>query len=138
MPNVRSLERLVRRRALGCCEYCGLPEQYSSAPFQMDHIIAEQHSGPTVPSNLALACYACNHHKGPNLGGVDPRTGAKTWLFHPRRHKWSRHFAWDGAVLKGRTPIGRTTIAVLAINAPHRIAQRAALLAEGVFLKPKP
>ena len=138
MPNVRSLERLVRRRALGCCEYCGLPEQYSSAPFQMDHIIAEQHSGPTVPSNLALACYACNHHKGPNLGGVDPRTGAKTWLFHPRRHKWSRHFAWDGAVLKGRTPIGRTTIAVLAINAPHRIAQRAALLAEGVFLKPRP
>ena len=138
MSNVRSLERLVRRRALGCCEYCGLPEQYSSAPFQMDHIIAEQHSGPTVPSNLALPCYACNHHKGPNLGGVDPRTGAKTWLFHPRRHKWSRHFAWDGAVLKGRTPIGRTTIAVLAINAPHRIAQRAALLAEGVFLKPKP
>lgn len=138
MPTVRSLERLVRRRALGCCEYCGLPEQYSSAPFQMDHIIAEQHGGPTVPSNLALACYACNHHKGPNLGGVDPRTGAKTWLFHPRRHKWSRHFAWDGAVLKGRTPIGRTTIAVLAINAPHRIAQRAALLAEGVFSKPKP
>ena len=108
MPTVRSLERLVRRRALGCCEYCGLPEQYSSAPFQMDHIIAEQHSGPTVPSNLALACYACNHHKGPNLGGVDPRTGAKTWLFHPRRHKWSRHFAWDEAVFKGRTPIGRT------------------------------
>ena len=35
MPNVRSLERLVRRRALGCCEYCGLTEQYSSAPFQM-------------------------------------------------------------------------------------------------------
>ncbi len=67
MPNVRSLERLVRRRALGCCEYCGLPEQYSSAPFQMDHIIAEQHRGPTVPSNLALACCACNHHKGPNL-----------------------------------------------------------------------
>lgn len=133
MPNVRSLERLVRRRALGCCEYCGVPEQYSSAPFQMDHIIAEQHSGPTVPSNLALACYAGNHHKGPNLGGVDPRTGAKTWLFHPRRHKWSRHFAWDGAVRKGRT-----TIAVLAINAPHRIAQRAALLAEGVFLKPMP
>ena len=99
----------------------------------MDHIIAEQHSGPTVPSNLALACYACNHHKGPNLGGVDPRTGVKTWLFHPRRHKWSRHFLWDGAVLKGRTPVGRTTIAVLAINAPHRIAQRAALLEEGVL-----
>lgn len=134
----RSLERLVRRRASGRCEYCRLPEQYSSTPFQIDHIIAEQHAGLTVSANLALACYACNHHKGPNLGGIDPRTGAKTWLFHPRRHKWSRHFVWDGAVLKGRTPVGRTTIAVLAINAPHRIAQRAALLAEGVLPAQEP
>lgn len=129
----RILDRLVRRRANYRCEYCGLPEQCSSTPFQIDHIIAEQHDGPTVASNLALACYACNHHKGPNLAGVDPRTREKTWLFHPRRHKWSRHFRWGGAVLRGRTPIGRTTIVVLAINAPHRIAQRAALIAEGVF-----
>ena len=129
----RVLEQLVRERADGCCEYCGLPEIYSSAPFQMDHIIAEQHNGPTAASNLALACFACNHHKGPNLSGIDPRTRAKTWLFDPRRHKWSRHFVWNGPVLVGRTPIGRTTIAVLAINAPHRIAQRAALIREGVF-----
>ena len=129
----RALDRLVRRRAGDRCEYCHLPEPFASTPFQIDHIIAEQHSGLTVSSNLALACYACNHHKGPNLGGVDPRTGLKTWLFNPRRHKWSRHFAWDEAVLKGRTPIGRTTIVVLAINSPHRIAQRAALIAEGVF-----
>lgn len=129
----RALERQVRRRAGDCCEYCHLPEAFSSTPFQIDHIIAEQYAGLTVSSNLALACYACNHHKGPNLGGVDPRTGIKTWLFNPRRHKWSRHFTWDDAVLKGRTPIGRTTIVVLAINAPHRIARRAAFLAEGVF-----
>ena len=132
---LRSLESAVRDRALGQCEYCGLPEQNSSAPFQIDHIIAEQHGGATVLSNLALACFACNHHKGPNLGGIDPRTGKKNWLFHPRRHNWSTHFAWDGVVLKGKTAIGRTTIAVLAINAPHRIAQRAALLAEGIRFK---
>ena len=136
MNNDRSLERLVRRRAGGSCEYGGLPEPFSSTPFQMDHIIAEQHDGPTIASNLALACYACNHHKGPNLGGIDPQTRAKTWLFHPRRHKWSTHFRWDEVVLRGRTPFGRTTIAVLAINAPHRIAQRAALLAEGVVPRP--
>lgn len=134
----RRLEQLVRMRANGRCEYCGLPERYSSTPFQMDHIVAEQHSGPTVASNLALACFACNHHKGPNLGGVDPKTGSKFWLFNPRRHKWTRHFAWNGAVLRGRTPVGRATIAVLAINAPHRIAQRAALIAEGVFADSTP
>ena len=110
-----------------------MPEQFSSTPFQLDHIIAEQHMGATIASNLALSCFACNHHKGPNLAGVDPPTGAKTWLFNPRRHKWPRHFAWEGAVLKGRTAIGRTTIAVLAINLPHRIAQRAVLIEEGVF-----
>lgn len=131
----QTLEKLVRQRAVGCCEYCGLPERCSSAPFQIDHIIAQQHEGRTVASNLALACYACNHHKGPNLAGIDPTTGDKAWLFHPRRNKWSRHFRWESAVLKGRTPIGRATIAVLAINAPHRIAQRAALIAEGVFPK---
>ena len=41
--------------------------------------------------------------------------------------QWPPHFAWGGAVLKGRTPIGRPTIAVLVINAPHRIAQRVVL-----------
>jgi hypothetical protein len=128
-----ALERLVRRRAHGRCEYCQLSEHLSSTPFEIDHVVAQQHCGPTVPGNLALTCFACNHHKGPNLGGVDPKTGRRTWLFHPRRQKWSRHFRWDGPVLLGRTPVGRATIATLEINAAHRIAQRAALIAEGVF-----
>jgi hypothetical protein len=127
------LTALVRRRAKGCCEYCRLPQKLSSAAFEIDHIIPEQHGGETVPSNLAWACFACNHHKGPNLGGIDPRTGKKTWLFNPRRHKWRRHFRWDGPILIGRTPVGRATISALAINLGHRIAQRAALIAEGVF-----
>jgi hypothetical protein len=129
----RALESLVHERAGGCCEYCGAPEQFSSTPFQIDHVVAEQHGGETTASNLALACFACNHHKGPNLGGIDPKTRRRIWLFHPRRHKWSRHFRWDGPVLIGRTAIGRATIVVLAINAPHRIAQRAAWIEEGVF-----
>jgi hypothetical protein len=84
-------------------------------------------------TNLALACFACNHHKGPNLAGVDPKTGKRTWLYDPRRQKWRRHFRWDGPTLVGRTPVGRATIAVLAINLPHRLAQRTALIDEGVF-----
>lgn len=127
------LADLVRDRAGDCCEYCQLPQVYSSTRFQIDHIIAEQHGGRTVASNLALACLADNNHKGPNLAGIDPRSGKRVWLFNPRRHKWSRHFRWNGPVLLGRTAVGRATIAVLAINLPYRVAQRAALVAEGVF-----
>ena len=128
-----ALAELVRQRAGDCCEYCQLPQAFSSTRFQIDHIIAEQHGGTPAASNLALACLADNNHKGPNLAGIDPRSGKKVWLFNPRRHKWGRHFRWDGPVLFGRTPIGRATIAVLAMNAPHRVAQRAALISEGVF-----
>jgi hypothetical protein len=127
------LTRLVRDRAGGCCEYCRLPERASSIAFEIDHIIAQQHGGKTVAANLAYACFADNHHKGPNLAGIDPKTRKRAWLFNPRRHKWSRHFRWNGPVLVGRTAVGRATIAVLQINAPHRIAQRAALIVEGVF-----
>lgn len=131
----RALAEFVRERAGGRCEYCQLLEAMSSTPFEIDHIIAEQHGGPSVASNLALACFACNHHKGPNLAGIDLLTGKKTWLFNPRRNKWDRHFRWSGAVLRGKTPVGRTTISVLAINAPHRVAQRAALALElGLYL----
>ena len=128
-----ALAEFVRERASDCCEYCQLPQAYSSTRLQIDHVVAEQHRGRTVASNLALACLADNNHKGPNLAGIDPRSGRRVWLFTPRRHKWSRHFRWEGPVLVGRTPIGRATIAVLAINLPHRVAQRAALIAEGVF-----
>jgi hypothetical protein len=133
-----ALADFVWRRAGNCCEYCRLPQACSSTRFQIDHIIPQQHGGKTVASNLALASLADNNHKGPNLAGIDPRSGKRTWLFNPRRHKWSKHFRWQGPVLIGRTAIGRATIAVLATNLPHRVAQRAALIAEGVFPPPSP
>jgi hypothetical protein len=51
-------------------------------------------------------------------------------LFHPRRHKWSQHFRYEGAVLIGRTVIGRTTIRVLRINREEAVTLRESLLAE--------
>jgi hypothetical protein len=129
----KTLEEFVRHRGHGCCEYCLLPSQFASNPFEIDHIVAKQHGGQTVAGNLALVCFACNHHKGPNLAGVDPRTRKKTWLYNPRRHTWQRHFRWDGPILIGRTAVGRTTIMVLAINLAHRLSQRAALIEEGLF-----
>ena len=128
-----ALIELVWDRAGHCCEYCGMPQLYDELPFEIDHIIARQHGGPTIASNLALACFACNHHRGPNLSGIDSKTKKIVQLFHPRRHKWSRHFRWDGPVLAGRTALGRATVAVLAVNLPHRVRHRAQLIAEGVF-----
>jgi hypothetical protein len=133
----KALAQLVRRRARNRCEYCLLPQAFSSTRFQIDHIVSEQHGGRAIASNLALACLADNNHKGPNLAGVDPKTGKKVWLFNPRRHKWTRHFRWRGPVQVGRTAIGGATIAVLAINLPIRVAQRAALIAEGLFPSPQ-
>ena len=129
----RELERQVRRRAGDRCEYCRMPQAFQGTRHQIDHIIAQQHEGPTTLENLALACFPCNNHKGPNLTGIDPEGGRIVRLFHPRRDRWGRHFSWRGAELIGRTAIGRATIRVLAINHPDPVAVREALIAEGVF-----
>jgi hypothetical protein len=99
-----SLQAQVRTRAAGCCEYCRIPEAVVRLSFQVDHIIAEQHGGPTALSNLAWSCLPCNKRKGPNLAGIDRKTRKLVPLFHPRRHKWGKHFRWDGPLLRGRTP----------------------------------
>src|ERR1700722_11165444 len=128
-----TLEALVWERAHSQCEYCQMSQEYDGFTHEIDHIIALKHTGPTVAANLALACFPCNNHKGPNLAGLDPQTRKLTKLFNPRRHKWERHFRWDVAVLVGRTAIGRTTIAVLEINADERVLLRESLIQEGVF-----
>jgi HNH endonuclease len=130
----RSMQQQVRERAKGCCEYCHLPDTLTTLPYQIDHIIAEKHGGPTILENLAYCCLHCNAFKGPNVAGVDQETLEVVRLFHPRRDIWGEHFAWDGARLLGRTSVGRVTIAVLAINVPYRLEVRQALIAEGVFL----
>jgi hypothetical protein len=73
-----SLVQLVWERAHSTCEYCGLPQSLSFLPFEFDHIIAKKHGGRTVAGNLTLSCFYDNSFKGPNISGVDPRTGAIT------------------------------------------------------------
>lgn len=127
------LRRRVRRRARNRCEYCQLPQAAIRPRHQVDHIIASQHEGGDAPSNLALACIHCNLHKGPNIAGRDPQTGELTRLFHPRRDRWKLHFAWNEAWLIGLTPVGRTTVNVLAMNDPLLVGAREALIALGRF-----
>jgi hypothetical protein len=80
-----------------------------------------------------LICFRCNSSKGPNISGFDRITRKTTNLFNPRRHKWARHFAWEGAILVGRTAIGRVTVDVLDINDETRVELREELIEEGFF-----
>jgi hypothetical protein len=127
-----SLPQLVHERAAGRCEYCRLPQQATSVPFEIDHIISRKHGGPTIASNLANTCWYCNSFKGSDIAGLDPLTGKLTRLFHPRRHKWAHHFRYVGPVLIGRTAIGRTTIGVLQINCEEAITLRESIIEEGL------
>jgi hypothetical protein len=128
-----ALIRKVWRRADRCCEYCRLNQDYDDTPFEIDHIIARKHDGLSEADNLCLSCFWCNSFKGSNIAGRDNRTRKLTGLFNPRRQKWQQHFRWRGAVLLGRTPTGRVTVAVLNINDSFRLELREALIDEGLF-----
>lgn len=73
----------VSRKACYYCEYCLMPkEYYLTQSFPFDHVIALQHSGTDLLSNLALSCLNCNSNKGPTIAGRDPKTRKLTPLFH--------------------------------------------------------
>jgi 5-methylcytosine-specific restriction endonuclease McrA len=128
-----ALRSTVWTRAESRCEYCRLPATLEWLEFQIDHVIAQKHLGPTSADNLALSCFHCNSYKGPNIAGIDAVTGRLVPLFNPRRHKWENHFSWEGPTLVGRTAIARATIHVLWLNHPRMIQVRASLIEEGVF-----
>jgi hypothetical protein len=127
------LRRLVWARAHSQCEYCQVHQDFDELPHHIDHIIAQKHGGPTIESNLALACANCSLGKGSNVAAPDARSGRMIALFHPRRDQWNRHFRWNGGELRGRTATGRVTINVLNINRPERVALRLILIAQGLF-----
>jgi 5-methylcytosine-specific restriction endonuclease McrA len=123
----------VWQRARGKCEYCQLPQEFSVLPHEIDHIRARKHRGATTLENTCLACAYCNGAKGSNVAGYDPDTDELVPLFNPRSDEWQSHFRWDGAVLVGKTPIGRATIEVLRINDAARVETRQLLNASGEF-----
>jgi hypothetical protein len=129
------LRERVRRRAGFRCEYCRLPEHHQAGLFTLEHIIARKHEGLTRMGNLAWACLQCNSHKGPNLAGRLQEGGSSGLvpLFNPRRHKWSKHFRFEGAVIVGLTAIGKVTIQVLAMNDADRLRLRQELMDMGLF-----
>jgi hypothetical protein len=109
------------------CEYCLLRQEYCDLTHHIEHILSKQHGGLDDIVNLTLACHRCNLRKGPNLTGIDPSTGEIASLFHPRRDRWEEHFQFRGVRIEGRTPVGRATVQVLAMNEARRLELRSAL-----------
>jgi hypothetical protein len=128
-----ALRRLVHERANGRCEYCLIPVTMTMAAHEVDHIVAEKHSGTTDADNLALSCALCNKHKGSDLASIDLETRQLVPLFHPRRQRWSDHFEIGGGRLIPRTAVGRVTARLLQLNHEDRIAERELLVASGLL-----
>jgi hypothetical protein len=129
----KSRRQQVIDRAAECCEYCRLPQALDVQPFQLDHIRAQKHHGPTALSNLAWSCLSWNSYKGSDVSAYDPDTDRLSPLFNPRTQDWDEHFEWNGPELVGKSVFGRATIALLRINSPDRVEQRRLLIAAGLF-----
>jgi hypothetical protein len=123
----------VRERAGGRCEYCLIRQEHYESTLHVEHIVAKKHGGDDHPMNPALSCSHCNLHKGPNLAGLDPKSGQLVPLFNPRKDLWSEHFELNGPVIRGFTPTARATVHVLSVNASHLVDLRADLITLGEY-----
>jgi HNH endonuclease len=128
-----ALDRLVWERARERCEYCGCAQSWYLTPFQIDHIIARKHAGPTVESNLALSCFHCNLHKGSDIASLD--SGVLTRLFNPRIDDWREHFTLESSgKITSLSPIGSVTVFLLKLNDAEPLRLRQVMLELGVLL----
>ncbi len=78
-------------------------------------------------------CHFCNNHKYNRTKARDPVSGEMVALFHPRRDRWTEHFAWDvdGTHILGLTPTGRATVEALQLNREPLVNLRRVLVAAG-------
>lgn len=123
-----SLRKLVVHRAFFRCEYCKIPDLGFGIPFQVDHIRAIKHGGPTIISNLAYCCPECNRYKGTDLGSYLADESTIIRFFNPRIDIWEEHFMVVEAAILPKTPNGQVTAVIFQMNAPERILYRKALI----------
>ena len=130
------LRRAVFERAAGLCEYRLIHDEDSSIGCQVEHVISEKHGGPTSAENLALAWVFCNRFKGSDIATLVPGTNDLTRLFNPRVGRWRDHFRLDDRCVEGVTPVGRATALLLCFNRRNRLAERDALVRDGLYPSP--
>lgn len=130
----QNLRQEVARRAQQLCEYCRCPDEFSPNSFTIDHIQPRQRGGKTSLQNLAWACSGCNGRKYTKTVSIDPLTGQEVSLFNPRQQSWDDHFTWSENLTHviGRTPCGRATAEILALNRSGVINLRRLLASKGL------
>src|SRR5688572_29721852 len=120
----------VAARADHHCEYCRAPEAISPDRFEVEHVLPRAQGGSDQLANLALACSPCNRRKSQATHALDPESQdfSVVPLYNPRRDAWRDHFAFTrvpmGIQILGLTPIGRSTVARLAMNDEHAVRAR--------------
>jgi hypothetical protein len=92
----------------------------------VEHIEPKSAGGTDETSNLAMTCQGCNNHKYVSTSAMDPESGQRVPLYHPRRDRWDEHFRWspDLTAIIGTTPTGRATMEKLRLNRPELINPR--------------
>ncbi|MBL8155859.1 MAG: HNH endonuclease [Anaerolineae bacterium] len=113
----------VHQRAGFQCEYCQTGQRVTGQAMHVEHIHPDE--GDDL-GNLCLSCASCNLSKAQATSAVDPETRELVPLFNPRQQVWSEHFEWTqgGTLLRGRTAVGRATVARLRMNIPRIVQAR--------------
>lgn len=129
-----SVRQAVAARSGFRCEYCRSQERFAVQSFSVEHVEPQSRAGTDELDNLAYACQGCNNHKYTRTSALDPATGIEVPLYHPRRHRWPEHFAWNETCSEmiGLTPIGRATVVALRLNRPGVVNLRTVLFAAGM------
>lgn len=129
----------VAARANHLCEYCRAPEAISPDRFEVEHILPRALGGSDEMANLALACSPCNRRKSQATYALDPESQVFSVvpLYNPRRDIWQVHSAFArvpaGIQVLGLTPMGRATVAKLAMNHGHAVRARNLWALLGLF-----
>lgn len=120
------IRRRVAETSRHRCGYCLTSQRIIGPLLEIDHIVPESRGGTSEEKNLILACKMCNSHKASREEALDPETGSLQRLFHPREDRWHEHFEWvdGGAVIQGKTPLGRATVIALQMNHPDILMAR--------------
>lgn len=121
----RAVREAVFDRDGGRCRYCHLSQVGQGSTFHINHVRPRTRGGATVEDNLVVQCPWCSLHKSDKVTAADPTTGDWSPLLHPLRHPWSDHFAIsDTGACRGRSPLGRATVAALQMNHPIPLLAR--------------
>jgi len=116
------VRELVRQRASGTCEYCGISETDAGGELTTDHFQPRTKGGSDKDDNLLYCCHRCNQYKADYW----PSDVDSPVLWNPRlEHKDTHLLALADGRLLPITVTGEFTLCRLRLNRPALITHRA-------------